>query len=160
MPANRGLSPRGELQLTFGDCEAGSARLVGEDGDKTSSLVKLAGVPGSRCVDGAAGPDTPYAGLWYDPALDGEGFNLVVTPVGSVLYYYGFDARGNRLWLVTTPFDFDYGSGDEITVDLFKATLGTFDDPVPVSTGSAGRWGKLMLVGTRREGTPPPAAPV
>ncbi len=147
VPSRRGLAPWGALDLEFDDCNTGVSRLVGSDGDKTSQLIKLAGVPGSNCVNGAAGPATPYAGLWYDPALEGEGFNLVVTPLGSVLYYYGFDAAGDRLWLVTAPFAFDYLDGDEVTVDLLKATQGTFEAPVPVSNDGSELWGTVTVTG-------------
>jgi len=145
--SSRGLSPWGELVLTFGDCTAGSARLVGVDGNKTASIVKLTGVPGSNCVDGVPGVAEPHSGLWYDPALDGEGFNFVVTPFGTVLFYYGFDAQGNRLWLISDTFDFSYAGGTEITVALYKATAGDFADPVPVSVDETGRWGTITIEG-------------
>ncbi len=144
VPSGRGLSIWGELRLTFSACDAGSARLIGEDGDKLSALVKIAGVPGSNCVSTPLGPTSPYAGLWYDPGLDGEGFNLIVAPPGSVLYYYGFDADGNRLWLATAPFDFSYANGAQITVELLRSGSGTFAAPV---SGALESWGTVTITG-------------
>ncbi len=89
-------------------------------------------------------PASPWSGLWFDPAGDGEGFNLIVTPVGSVIYYYGFASNGDRLWGVTAPFDFSYGNGEEITVDLLRATSGNFADP---AANALMRWGSMTITG-------------
>lgn len=142
--SGRGLSIWGELRLTFSSCNAGSARLVGEDGNKLSPLTKLAGVPGSNCVSAPLQATSPYAGLWYDPGLSGEGFNLIVAPPGTVLYYYGFDSNGDRLWLVTAPFEFSYADGAEITVELLKANAGTFLSP---AAGALVSWGTMTITG-------------
>jgi len=31
------------------------------------------------------------SGLWYDPTLDGEGFNVLVADAGMVVFFYGYD---------------------------------------------------------------------
>lgn len=140
--SSRGLSHWGTLELDFERCDAGVARLAGQDGEKVSDIIKLVAVPGTGCSGAVARPASSYAGLWYDPALEGEGFNLVVTPVGTVLYYYGFDALGERLWLLTAPFQFEYAPGSSVEVDLLRAPGGTFDEPQapPLSP-----WGQLAI---------------
>jgi len=123
----RGLSIWGELELRFDDCSAGEALLAGIDGEKRSELVKLVGVPGTGCGQGAPVDGSRYAGLWYDPALEGEGFNLVATRSGLVVYYYGFAPDGERLWLLTAPFELD----GRVVTDLYRAPGGRFTQPEP-----------------------------
>ncbi len=79
MPPSRGLSAWGTLEVTFTNCGEGTLVLDGIDGRKTAAVRKLAGVPGSNCVDDAAVPASPWSGLWFDPAGDGEGFNLIAA---------------------------------------------------------------------------------
>jgi murein DD-endopeptidase MepM/ murein hydrolase activator NlpD len=141
---SRGLSSWGTLEVTFASCREGTIVLEGLDGRKVAAVRKLAGVPGSNCVDDEAVPASPWAGLWFDPAGDGEGFNLVITPVGSVIYYYGFAADGDRLWGVTAPFDFSYADGAEITVELLRASRGSFSDP---AANALEPWGSLTILG-------------
>jgi hypothetical protein len=144
IPSARGLSVWGELRLTFTDCDNGTAILEGIDGSKTSAIAKLAGVPGSFCVSGEPAADSPFAGLWFDTALEGEGFNAIVTAFGTVIYYYGFDADGNRLWMIAGPIDQTLQTGAQVTVDILKATAGTFAQPVP-SEQALEVWGSLTI---------------
>jgi hypothetical protein len=45
-----------------------------------------------------------FSGSWYDPATNGQGFNIEVIAGASgsevVVYWYGFDASGNPVWAV------------------------------------------------------------
>lgn len=46
------------------------------------------------------------SGPWYDPSASGDGFNIVAfeRPGKSpalVFFFYGYDANGNRIWLVS-----------------------------------------------------------
>ena len=140
----RGLSVWGELIFNFTDCNNGSAILRGLDGEKNSTIVKIIGVAGTICT-GQATADGPLAGAWFDFSTEGEGFNLVVTPIGSVVYYYGFDKNGDRLWFISGLMQDTLEVGKAVTTDLFKATAGTFDQPVP-SDQALANWGKLTLV--------------
>lgn len=144
--SGRGLDYWGELRLRFTACDAATATLVGNDGHKESSLVKIIGVPGSECVPEPETVHSKYSGLWYDPALEGEGFNLVVTAAGSILYYYGFDDDGDRLWMVSPPFDFSFADGASTQVDLLKATSGSYGAPVP-SGQALQDWGSVTVTG-------------
>lgn len=129
--SSRGLAIWGTLSLRFNTCENGQSTLTGTDGTKVSFIKKLAGVSGAACVQGSAQPDSPWAGLWYDPAKDGEGYNLIVSPVGRILYFYGFRSSGLRLWLISELITQTLEVGMPLEVTLYEATQGTFAGPVP-----------------------------
>lgn len=140
----RGLSIWGELVLRFTDCNNGTAILRGLDGEKNSTIVKIIGVAGTICT-GNPSADGPLAGAWFDFSTEGEGYNLIVTPIGSVIYYYGFDKTGDRLWFISGLMQQTLVVGQTINTDLFKATVGTFDNPIP-SDQSLEKWGTLSIV--------------
>ena len=139
----RGLSVWGVLEITFTDCNNGTAILTGVDGDKTSSIVKIVGVAGTNCVDQPT-DDGPMSGAWFDVASEGEGFNVIVTPFGTVIYYYGFDNDGNRLWFISRVMPETLEVGQQISEDVFKANSGTFDEPVP-SDDALVKWGTVTM---------------
>lgn len=90
------------------DCIAGAAVLNPEE---RFTYADLSRASGSSCT-GSPPPDpgpgytiTPcITGSWYDPARDGEGYNIEIT--GSSLdpqvlvYFYTYDDAGNQMWLV------------------------------------------------------------
>ena len=86
-----------------------------------------------------------FAGLWYEPAFTGTGFNILPSSaVGLIVTYYGVNASGGPLWLIS-----DYGPktitiGAPITLNMSYSNSGTFQAPkrVPVS------WGQLTLTFT------------
>ena len=137
----RGLSIWGELTFRFTNCDSGTAFLRGRDGEKSSNIVKIAGVAGTICVDQPTA-DGPLAGAWFDLNSEGEGFNMIVTPIGAVVYYYGFDTKGDRLWFISDLMQQTLTVGQQVVTDLFKATVGTFDQPVP-SEQALVKWGTL-----------------
>ena len=142
--SSRGLSAWGTLNLLFSSCEDGQSSLNGADGAKLSQITKLAGVSGASCVDGDVPADSGWAGLWYDPAKDGEGYNLIVAPAGRILYYYGFKANGLRLWLISDVIVETLDIGKTVEVTMFEATQGTFSAPVP-SGESLIAWGSAKI---------------
>ena len=139
----RGLSVWGELTFNFATCDSGTAFLRGLDGEKSSSIVKIAGVAGTICV-GQPTTDGPLAGAWFDFGSEGEGFNMIVTPIGAVVYYYGFDQNGDRLWFISDLMQQTLTVGQPVLTDVFKATVGTFDQPVP-SEQALVKWGTLSI---------------
>lgn len=83
-------------------------------------------------------------GTWFDPALAGQGFNIqVIDSQRLLIYYYGYTADGQRLWLIG-----DYmGSvtaNTPLQITMLEATgtnFGNFDpDAVQIST-----WGTATL---------------
>ena len=141
--STRGLSVWGELTYNFADCNNGTAFLSGLDGEKNTNIVKIIGVSGTNCT-GQASADGPLAGAWFEPASSGEGFNILVTPLGTVVYFYGFDSKGNRLWLISGLIEATLQAGQQVTTGLFKAVSGTFSAPTP-SEQSLADWGTLRI---------------
>ena len=140
----RGLSVWGTLVVVFADCNSGTATLSGADGDKVSLIVKLAGVAGTNCTEGEAPPDAAWSGLWFDPAFDGEGYNLVSAPPGRVLYFYGFKVNGLRLWLISALMKDNLAPGQTVVVDMYEANQGVFSTPVP-SEQALVLWGTASI---------------
>jgi hypothetical protein len=142
--SSRGLSAWGTLTLLFSACDSGQSALNGMDGYKESQIIKLAGVGGASCVDGDVPADSGLAGLWYDPTKDGEGYNLIVAPVGRILYFYGFKTSGLRLWLISELITETLEVGNTVEVTMFEATQGTFSMPVP-SAQALTAWGTAEI---------------
>ena len=90
--------------------------------------------------------DKPFglAGLWYQPSRDGEGFNVIQSDAGTTVYFYGYDAAGEPLWLVSDTDERPLGSGDARVLSVFRGDGGTFDNPVPGPDLT--EWGSLILV--------------
>jgi len=84
------------------------------------------------------------SGLWYDPALEGEGFNVLVADAGLVVYFYGYDSEGERLWLVSETLTGEFGFGEDINLKVYKAREGEFVSPVS-SSESLVEYGLLSL---------------
>jgi hypothetical protein len=103
------------------------------------SPVNLLVSAGSAPVE--VGNPVGLAGLWYDQAFDGEGYSILVTPTGMFLYYYGHDATGSRLWLVSDVFSGSYKFGQSIELAMFRGN-GTFADPSP----DLQEWGTLTII--------------
>lgn len=144
VPSTRGLSVWGTLVISFSDCDNAVATLNGVDGVKVSNLIKLAGVAGTGCTDGGATSDSPWSGLWYAVADEGEGYNLVVAPNGAILYFYGFKSDGRRLWLISDLIVDELQVGVGVSADMYEATQGDFDNPVP-SAEALVLWGTAII---------------
>ncbi len=93
---------------------------------------------------GSAPPDVsnPFglSGLWYDPALNGEGYNVLVFEGGMIVYYYGHDASGSRLWLLSETYTGAIRKGESVTLTMFEG-VGTWSDPQP----ELQRWGTMVI---------------
>ena len=81
------------------------------------------------------------SGPWYDPAFNGEGYEVMVTSVGVFVYYYGNDSQGRRLWLVSGFYDGPIVYGQSITLTLSRGS-GTFDDP----SHELEEWGTIIII--------------
>ena len=82
------------------------------------------------------------AGLWWDPAFDGEGFNMVVGSDSWLIYYYGWRSNGQRLWLLSATLSVPILYEKSLTFDLFIAREGVFSDPNP----ELEVWGEMTLI--------------
>jgi hypothetical protein len=115
---------------------------------------QLRGVAGSNFevvrMNGLVTPEgqplSPQAitGAWYDPAYTGSGFNTLMTDAGLLLYYYGWDKDGNRLWLMSNPFGpTQIVPGAPITITLVQTNGGKF--LTPAIPGTYTTWGTLTI---------------
>jgi len=85
-----------------------------------------------------------FAGLWFDPELDGEGFNIVTAEGGTIVYFYGSDNRGNRVWLISDPIPGEIKTGIPMEALMFESTGGIFSSPVRSSRGLSA-WGTAKI---------------
>lgn len=86
-----------------------------------------------------------WSGPWFDPTLDGEGYLIFNTPIGWLIYFFGYSADGNRLWLVSNliPID-EVVLGQEYEFSMLVGTPGSFTMPTPSDQLIA--WGILKIV--------------
>ena len=98
----------------------------------------------SQCKVLVANP-AGLAGLWFDPALDGEGFNLIVSDIGTIIYFYGYSASGDRLWLISALYDGDWTFNEAVSLTLFEARGGSFEQPA-LPADALLEWGTLDLL--------------
>ncbi|MEM7704752.1 MAG: M64 family metallopeptidase [Pseudomonadota bacterium] len=83
------------------------------------------------------------SGLWFDPASEGDGFNVIQTDDTLTVFYFGYDANGQRLWLVSESTAEPVDPGVPLTLDMLSAGSGSFQQPgAPESLVS---WGSLTL---------------
>jgi hypothetical protein len=116
---------------------------------ETNTVVKT--LPGFGWVSGtnfiAPGVDLltsqALTGAWYDPAYDGSGFNLTMTPAGLLAYYYGWDRGGNRLWLMSDLGPSTVIAGHPVTLNMSHTNGGHLMTPALPETLTP--WGALTL---------------
>lgn len=80
------------------------------------------------------GTASDYSGLWYDPDLDGEGYNVYKTPFGWLIYFFGYSATGELLWITSDLVALDqliYGQPIEFPMQIGEP--GTFGSPTPAA---------------------------
>jgi|GEM_PF-4289663 len=106
-------------------------------------LVFLAAVITGPVDVRAVGTQAGLSGLWFDPALDGEGYNIIVAPGGLIIYYYGYTVDGQRLWLISNPFGDSVPFGTSINLTMSQGQGGAFAMPLP-STALT-QWGSLSV---------------
>ena len=65
-------------------------------------------------------------GSWYDPDYSGSGFNMVQTPVGYLMYFYGYkeDSNGEALWLISSIGPQTITKDETFTVDMLSGFQG------------------------------------
>jgi len=143
-PSSEALSEWGRLNALFDAC--GSARLAlnGKDGIKATYQVKLAGITDADCQAKQLTAPSGLAGLWYDNALDGEGYNVIITNNSTVFFFYGYDEVGNRLWLISETLPGAPQIGQAAVLTIYAASGGTFDAPKP-SAQALTEWGVLEV---------------
>lgn len=95
-------------------------------------------------VEFTGGSPPDWSGPWFDPALDGEGYLVFKTPVGWLIYYFGYSAEGDRLWLVSEIVDIGVPDFDtEYQFSMLVGTPGSFAVPTP--SADLEFWGTLGI---------------
>lgn len=138
----------GTLTIEFTHCSSATATLDGTDGKQTFKLERLAPVSGIDCTSPElASSIAAVSGTWFEPATSGQGFNLQLTPVGLIGYFYGYSAPGNGestgkpLWLISQLFQDEVELGSTYQLTMYGAQEGRFTQPNPQLT----EWGSLNL---------------
>ena len=73
-----------------------------------------------------------WSGLWYDPRLNGEGYLIYDTPSGWVVYFFGYTADQEQLWLISETLDIgDPEPNKTYELKVKVGTPGTFNSPSP-----------------------------
>jgi len=138
----------GEWDTCDIDCTIGIAIL---EADERFVYADLSRASGNSC-DNVPGPSftiTPgITGTWYDPARDGEGYNIEI--IGSSLdpqmlaYFYTYDDAGNQMWLIAQgPVD-----GDTATLPAFVASGAVFGPGFDPDDVDLEEWGTLTFTFT------------
>ncbi|MEM9532863.1 MAG: GDSL-type esterase/lipase family protein [Pseudomonadota bacterium] len=86
------------------------------------------------------------AGLWFDPAFDGEGYDIVQSEGGVTVFFYGYGADGDRLWLISETFSDRLAFNSPVTLNMLVGDGGTFQQPIPGS--QLENWGSLTMTVT------------
>jgi len=82
----------------------------------------------------ATGSPFDFSGIWYDPALDGEGYNVFETKYGWLIYFFGYSAERGFLWLTSDLVTLDQlVFGESLELPMFIGVPGSFDSPTPAS---------------------------
>lgn len=85
-----------------------------------------------------------WSGAWFDSSLDGEGFQIFDTPVGWVIYFFGYTPDEERLWLVSRVANIgDPVPGQSYPLEMLVGTPGTFGNPSPPA--DLEEWGTLQV---------------
>ena len=80
-------------------------------------------------------------GVWYDPATNGEGFNVTQGRQGTVAFFYGYARSGERLWLASDVIRTSVFAGESVSVAMYLGESGTFEQPGSALT----EWGSLTI---------------
>lgn len=92
----------------------------------------------------ATGSSFDYSGLWYDPSLDGEGYIVYETPYGWMIYFFGYSADGEFMWLVSNIVTLDQLLfGVPFELPMLIGEPGSFEQPTPSSELQP--WGTLSV---------------
>lgn len=84
------------------------------------------------------------AGLWFDADFAGEGYDVVQTSSGTTIFYYGYDADGNRLWLISNTVNERFALGEPVTFTMRVGDEGgSFAQPIAPSQLTD--WGTLTI---------------
>jgi hypothetical protein len=130
----------GRLSFVPTRCGEAEIRAIGRVpwGTQTLRLEQLtqlgAALPCNGSTPLVSHPLARYAGLWFDPARNGEGVALSVDRRGNaVLGWYTYDLNGEQLWISATATPGDGGFEFSNAVLTSGARYGASFDPAQVT---------------------------
>jgi len=91
------------------------------------------------------GSESDFSGLWFDIEMPGEVYTIHKTPVGWLVFFYGYTAGGQLLWLTSELVTLDqliFGQAIEFPMQI--GTPGTFSNPSHPS--ELQNWGTLSVI--------------
>lgn len=83
-------------------------------------------------------------GLWFDADRAGEGYNIVSTPSGMIIFFYGYVA-GERFWLISETITDSFQFGQPKVIAMRAGPTGSADLGAPEAPSSLQDWGTLTL---------------
>jgi hypothetical protein len=153
-PAQLQAIPWGRIEFQFTTCNQANVTYEGPAawGSGTRSVTRLTALAGLECAGkqrvhagGARRLDglRNRSGAWFDPAHNGEGWNVEELPDGrSQVYWFTYDANGEQAWTIgVSP-----TSGTSMTIEQNLRPVGTrFGDAFNPGQVTAQPWGRLEL---------------
>jgi len=130
--------------LTANESAVSARRFTSREGGNPDRRPRLE-IEYSTEADPGPVPGSDFSGPWFDPNSDGEGYLIFNTPVGWLIYYFGYSADGNRLWLISNLIDIEnlvFGQAYEFT--MLVGIPGSFDMPTP--SANLETWGTLQVL--------------
>jgi hypothetical protein len=141
----------GSASFIWASCGAGVMEwALNQEGNKRQQgrmdLLRLSWVMGLDCGNGPLPPERPegrLSGSWSDPSHSGEGYVLeVMTNQQVLVYWFGFDNKGNRRWFFGTGEIVDDKLGFDEIFTTHGGIFGAGFDPTDISVEP---WGSLEL---------------
>lgn len=84
------------------------------------------------------------SGIWFDSNLPGDGFNVVQSPVGLFVFYFGYGGGdGDQRWMISEVFTDPIEAGQDIVINMLFGEDGTLVMPQDPSTLDT--WGTLTI---------------
>ena len=94
----------------------------------------------------AGGRFSSLGGLWFDPALDGAGFNFVALSDSLIATFYGYGPTGQQLWLTSGLIPAPTNLGEEIAdILMVYGNDGSGRLQAPQPSESLVEWGRMSL---------------
>jgi len=153
-PAAVQVIPWGTLEFRFTTCNQAELSYAGPAawGSGTRTVTRLTALAELECTgkrqlaaSGARAMEglRTRSGAWFDPAHNGEGWNVEELPDGRAqVYWFTYDASGEQAWTIGVS---PTSGGSMVVADNFRPVgtrFGTAFDPAQVQ---AQRWGRLEL---------------
>lgn len=83
-------------------------------------------------------------GLWFDSERAGEGYNIVSTPSGMIIFFYGY-VGGERFWLISETIADSFQFGQPKDIAMRAGPVGSADLGSPEAPSALEDWGTLTL---------------